>query len=169
LSAANVTVEAKDSEKEIWVITVERGYEGESAAGEVEVSQHDAPGVESAPHVALAASRAWLALAKKLLARSGRDNGATGGKDKRKSNMGSDAEGAMSCIRQGLEELGDSYSNSELMPIKDDTRLKLARARELVRQGRAEDGVRMMLRVLETRIGLYVELHKKHGKVRVIK
>ena len=190
MSASNVTVHAKDSEKGIWAIRVERRYNGELAVGEVEVLQQDAPGAEHAPHAALAASRAWMALAERLLARGVRDSGATVDKSNGKSNMGSDMggdkndttkkgadtdagnkdiDGAIFCIQQGLEELGDSYSNSEIIPIKDDTDLKLAKAEDLLRQGRTEDGARMMLRVLQTRIALYVDLHKKHGKVRVIK
>jgi hypothetical protein len=69
-----------------------------------------------------------------------------------------DAKGAIACAHSGLEELGDDYF--ELGgDVEDDTGQKLLAAEALIERGREEDGARLMLRMLESRLGMYADLH----------
>jgi len=92
-------------------------------------------------HLPLAPSQDWLALGKAKLATK-------------------DVEGAIACAQAGLEELGSAY----LVPlIRDDTEIKLLLAEERLQEGHLEDGVQMMLRILESRLLLYAALRKTLG------
>ena len=91
------------------------------------------------PHLTLAGSRAWLALAQLWLAAN-------------------DYEGAITCAKAGLEELGDDdYASPK---VYDDTKMKLWLAQERIQEGHLADGADMMLRILHTRLNLYAQQHQ---------
>ncbi|BAZ32222.1 hypothetical protein NIES4074_47240 [Cylindrospermum sp. NIES-4074] len=130
------TIEAKGTNT--WLIRVERQFQGESAVGEVIVKQEIAPNQENPPHIELAGSRAWLALGERRLAVK-------------------DIAAAISCAQAGLDELGSDYASPLIV---DDTKMKLLIAEERIQEGHAEDGAKIMLRMLNTRTELYRNLHK---------
>src|SRR5262245_60525726 len=97
-----------------WLIRAEREHGGRSAAGQVVVTQHDAPQPGDSPHVPFAGARAWLDLARQQLAAG-------------------EADGAITDARSGLEELGKHYSSAS-KTMKDDTTLHIAVAEDLIEQ-----------------------------------
>ena len=71
-----------------------------------------------------------------------------------------DTEAAIKCAESGLAELGDDYADPG---VEDDTGLKLHAARDLIERGRAEDGARLMLRMLKTREALCKQRRSDRG------
>jgi len=136
MNVAPVTIEATTAHR--WKIRVERQFGGKQATGEVVVRQKQQPDAQDPPHRALAGARAWKELAEAAL-------------------QAGDAEGAISCGESGLEELGRNYAP---LGTKDDTKLKLLAANELVQQERTADGAELMLHMLGVRMELYTKLHR---------
>ncbi|MEW5857474.1 MAG: hypothetical protein AB1861_08840 [Cyanobacteriota bacterium] len=136
MTTSAATIEAKGANQ--WLIQVERHYQGESGIGKVVVKQETPPNQENPPHVAFAGSKAWLMLGESRL-------------------LVKDVEGAISCAQAGLDELGQDYASPL---VTDDTQMKLLAAKERIQEGHAEDGARIMLRMLKTRTELYAELHE---------
>lgn len=120
-----------------WAVRVERRSGNVRAAGEVLVRTQGPPDPSVAPHVRLAAARAWLGLGESALA------------------AGS-APRAYEAGRAGLDELGAEYAPEG---VKDDTQLKLLAADDLVSEGRLDDAARVVLRMLRTRSELYARRH----------
>jgi hypothetical protein len=108
----------------------ERG--GRRGDGEVVVR-----GPGDGDHARLAAARAWLELGTRFL-------------------CAGEVEEALASARDGLEELGPRYADSQAI---DDTDLKLAAAEEQIEAGNLADGASVALRVLETRTRLYRDAH----------
>jgi len=63
---------------------------------------------------------------------------------------------ALASARDGLEELGPRYIDSQAI---DDNDLKLAAAEEQIEAGNLADGASVALRVLEMRTRLYRDAH----------
>jgi len=120
----------------LWRVRIRRAHDGTQHAGEVVVR---APEVDrrEPPHVELAAARAWHGLSEAFL------------RDERVAS-------AIATARQGIWELGSDYSPTT---VKDDTRLKLAAAEDLLTNGREADAARMLDDVLSERIELYEQLY----------
>lgn len=91
------------------------------------------------PHLTLAGSRVWLALAQLWFAAN-------------------DYEGAITCAKAGLEELGDDYASPK---VYDDTKMKLWLAQQRIQEGHLADGADIMLRILHTRLNLYTQQDQK--------
>jgi hypothetical protein len=111
-----------------WTIRVERTLAGAAAEGTVVLSR-DEPA-----HIRLAAARAWLAVGQELQARG-------------------DAADAISAARAGIDELGDDYARRDAI---NDTDLKIYVAEDLIAEGRVDNAATTLLRVVETRIALYL-------------
>ncbi len=124
--------------KNKWRMRAERQHQGHSASGEAVVIQSTAP-TGDAPHAALAGARAWLAL----------------GRARQTAN---DNEGAITCAWAGLAELGPDYNSPDL-GIKDDTRLHVDLAEDLLENGRQPEAVRRLLQALGDRLDMYVNWH----------
>jgi hypothetical protein len=122
-----------------WLIKAQRGRGGQTAVGQVVVIQSTAPTPDSAPHAPLAGARAWLALAKA-------------------HEAANDADGAIADAQAGLAELGRGYHGSG-QGIKDDTRLHIELAEDLLENGRQAEGVRALIGALESRLSMYARLH----------
>ncbi len=121
-----------------WLIKVEQSFQGESAIGKILVKQETTPTSGSSPYIKLALSKAWLALSEsKLLAK--------------------DVTAAIFCAQTGLDKLGSDYTSPLTV---DDTGMKLLVAQDRIQEGHPEDGAKIMLRMLHTRIELFVELHQ---------
>jgi len=120
------------------LILVVRQYADRAATGTVGLRRVKAnDDGSSSPHLKLAGSRAWLALGEQRL-------------------TGADWTGVIACARAGLEELGQRYAPPT---VADDTELKLSAAEERLKQGHAQDAATVMLRILNERTRLYVQLH----------
>jgi hypothetical protein len=111
-----------------WTIRVERTLAGAAAEGTVVLSR-DEPA-----HTRLAAARAWLAVGQELQARGA-------------------AADAIAAARAGIDELGYGYAPPEAI---DDTSLKIGAAEDLIDKGRVDNAATTLLRVVETRIALYL-------------
>jgi hypothetical protein len=122
----------KDGE---WVVRVTRSQGAASKTGSVVIRQATEPSAAAPPHVALAAARAWLALGNDALAAK-------------------HVDAAIQSARAGLAELGNDYAPPD---VDDDSGLKLHAADELIHSGKADNGAAMMLRMLSTRIQLYLQ------------
>jgi hypothetical protein len=114
-----------------WTIRVERTLGDASADGRVVLRRRELG------HTRLAAARAWATLGRRLQAAAATAD-------------------AITASRHGLDELGADYAARAAL---DDTALKLAAADDAIADGRHAAGVDILLRVLETRIRLYVERH----------
>jgi hypothetical protein len=115
-------------------LRVERTQADLAATGEVQLRDASAEG----DHERLAGARAWLGLVEQALAEG--DPGA-----------------AVGAARAGLDELGEEYAPDG---VEDDTTLKVYAAEELVGEGDAEGGARMLLDLLRERAALYAERHR---------
>lgn len=111
-----------------WTISVERTLGAVSKQGSAVVRQNDVT------HARLAGARAWSAVGRGL-----QGEGAF--------------EDASTAARNGIEELGKEYAPRTAV---DDTALKLRAAAERIAAGHPEDGAEVLLRVLDTRMRLYV-------------
>jgi len=121
-----------------WIIRASRGYNKESAIGQVLIKAQARPNPSSSPYIMYAGARAWLELGNQLLA-------------------GGEATGATHCAQSGVAELGDDYAGDDVI---DDTGLKIHAAEELIEEGRSIDGARLFLKMLQIRTDLYKKLHK---------
>jgi hypothetical protein len=130
-----VTIESKGNNQ--WLVRVTRTCADATMAGEVVVKQSSAPSAADAPHTGLAGSMAYLALGKSKLAAG-------------------DAQNAVDCAKKGIDELGNDYAAPT---VSDDTGMKLLAAQDRIETNHIADGATVMLRMLETRIGLYKQLH----------
>jgi hypothetical protein len=120
-----------------WTVHVTRAF-GEQSREGVAVGRGGARSdVEHGPAVALAGSRAFLALGNASLEKERFDD-------------------AIACARAGLKELGNDYAPGDAV---DDTTLKLAAAEESIQNGQTPGGARTMMRTLEVRTRLYVKRH----------
>jgi hypothetical protein len=115
-------------------LRVERTQADRSAPGEVQLRDASAQG----SHERLAGARAWLGLTEQALAEG--DPGA-----------------AVGAAQAGLDELGEEYAPDG---VEDDTTLKVYAADELVADGDAEGGARMLLDLLRERAALYAERYR---------
>ena len=70
-----------------------------------------------------------------------------------------EAGDAVTAAQAGLNELGDDYRPRG---VKDDTMMKIDAAEERIAEGAVADGAAVLLRMLETRIQLYVQNHGPH-------
>ena len=120
------------------LLIVVRRYADRVATGTVGLRRAKATEDQSSsPHLKLAGSRAWLTLGEQRLTVQ-------------------DWTGAIACARAGLEELGQRYAPPT---VADDTELKLSAAELRLREGHAQDAATVMLRILNERTRLYVQLH----------
>jgi hypothetical protein len=128
----STTIERKQDDA--WIIRVTRAHGAASAKGVVAIRQATEPAAATAPHLALAGARAWLALGNQALA-------------------GKRDDEAIACARAGLNELGHDYAPPT---VEDDTELKVLAADDLIKDGKRSAGAAMLLRMLEERMQLYV-------------
>jgi hypothetical protein len=122
-----------------WLIRAERERAGQSASGQVVVTQSGPPDAGDSPHVPFAGARAWLDLTRQRLAAG-------------------EVEGAIADARAGLEELGQHYKSASTN-VKDDTSLHIAVAEDLIEQGRKDEAARRLLQTLEIRLQLFSQLY----------
>lgn len=116
----------------------EHSLKGRTASATVVVKQ----GTDGATaHRILAGARAWLLLGQEF-------QGAA------------DTDAAIQCARAGLTELGEDYADPR--NTIDDTGLKILAADERIQKGFPADGASVLLRMLESRIRMYVRLHADH-------
>jgi hypothetical protein len=120
-----------------WVVQVTRAHGDRSSDGTAVSRGAARASAESGPAVALAGSRAWLALGTSNIDQERFDD-------------------AIACARAGLTELGSDYAPRDAV---DDTGLKLLAAEDLIQNGEAAKGARTMLRMLEARTRLYARRH----------
>jgi hypothetical protein len=130
-----MTAKVEPGKEGQWTVRVNRTQNGVSSEGTVVIRQASAPAAGAPPHASLAGARAWLALGEARLQANRSDE-------------------AVSCAHAGIEELGADYAQDH---VKDDTGLKIHIADELIENGQAADGARMMLRMLAERIQMYVQ------------
>jgi hypothetical protein len=140
VSNTDIIVEAK--EPGAWSLETERRLGDHAARATAIVLVPGKPDPTSAPHAELVGARAWAALGSQCL-------------------TAEDAASAVSAARAGLKELGDDYRPRG---VKDDTLMKIDAADERIANGAVADGATVLLRVLETRIQLYVQ--KYNAEVR---
>jgi hypothetical protein len=95
------------------------------------------PDPDASPYRELVGARAWAALGAQSLSAA-------------------DAQAAVEAARAGLKELGDDYRPPG---VKDDTMLKIDAAEERVAEGAVADGAAVLLRMLDTRMHLYLQKH----------
>lgn len=116
-----------------WTVRVTRTQATYSATGEIITT--DAPSVTmTAPHVRLAAARAWHAIASEALA--------------------TDANASVAAARAGLDELGKDYRPER--GVRDDTTLLIGNADDQLAAGKAEGAARDLMGALASRMKLYV-------------
>jgi hypothetical protein len=118
-----------------WSLQAERHLGGRTAHGTAIVIAPDRPDPASSPHARLAGARAWSALGAQYLSAG-------------------DATSAAAAARAGLQEIGDGYCPPG---VDDDTMLKISAAEERIADGAVADGATGLLRMLDTRIQLYVQ------------
>lgn len=134
---ANSTITVEPKENNQWLIQVQYHYQSKSGTGGIIVTQETSPNAENLIYTSLAGSLAWLELSEqKLKAR--------------------DLDAALFCVQAGLDELGANYTSPLTI---DDTGLKLLLAAERIQEGYQEDGIKIMIRMLDIRTKLYADLH----------
>jgi hypothetical protein len=134
---SNISIEPQGEGR--WRIRAVRELGGASAEGEVVVKGSKSSVLVEVPHEVLAGSKAWLSLGEARF-----DEG--------------DLDGTITCVRKGLDELGDSYRSRE---VTDDSSLSILMAEDKIQQGRADSGARQLLDALRGRIDQYERLHKE--------
>ena len=135
MATTDAEIEAKGPD--LWVVRAIRVLNGASATCDVVVKQHEKPSASASPHEKLAGSNAWLALGEKLL-------------------EADDVTGAITCAREGLDELGKKYALQVLKMIQVwlycMQQIRLSKVGLRMAPGR-------VLRTLKNRVSLYQELH----------
>lgn len=117
-------------------ITVERSYRAQVASGAIVLAQAPQPDEGPSPHLKLAGSRAWLALAEKRAEQE-------------------DWAGAAACARAGLVELGlDSRS-----PVAGERPSQPVGADDGLGAGRVRSGALLLMRNLRIRTEYYRQVH----------
>jgi hypothetical protein len=119
-----------------WTVRCERRIGDHTATGEARIQGESLDHVNP-PHAVLAGARAWLVLGQRGIAAGHFTD-------------------AITATRGGLDELGNTY---RAPGVKDDTGMKIDAADEQITEGHSDAGARVLLRVLEARIGLYIEAH----------
>ena len=119
-----------------WTVSVTLKAAAGSAAGSYTLRTDAEPDAESPQHIALGRAAAWLAIGRTVVAE--------------------DVAGARDAAEAGIDALGTAYRPPR---VKDDTKMKLAAGRERIDAGAEQDGVEVMLDVLEQRMRLYYEAH----------
>ncbi|HEY0476902.1 MAG TPA: hypothetical protein VGD37_05230 [Kofleriaceae bacterium] len=137
MTASNTSITVAPSGAGAWSLETERRVGEHAARGTAIVLAAAKPDPAAAPHAELAGARAWAALGAQRLSAG-------------------DAADAVTAARAGLEELGDDYRPRG---VKDDTMMKIDAAEERITEGAVADGAAVLLRMLETRIELYVQNH----------
>lgn len=132
----DITVEAKGPGE--WSLETERRLGEHAARATAIVVASSKPDPAAPPHAELVGARAWAALGTQRLSAG-------------------DASNAVSAARAGLKELGDDYRPRG---VKDDTMMKIDAANERIAEGAVADGAAVLLRMLDTRIQLYVQKHR---------
>ncbi len=117
----------------LWRVRAERAQGGHTATGEALLRE------SGGAHMALAAGRAWQALAQACLAAE-------------------DEAGAWAAARAGLDELGDRYS-ARSMGVIDDTSLHIDMAEEQLATGAAKAAAARLIEVLKQRLAMYTRRH----------
>jgi hypothetical protein len=115
-----------------WSVSVERSL-GDLSAAAAATFEGGAPDGAAPPHANAAGARAWLVLGRQLL-------------------EAGDPDAAADCASKGVEELGGVYAD---MTTVDDTGMKIAAARTLIRDGRVADGAGTLLNMLDARLEMY--------------
>jgi hypothetical protein len=134
-SNTNITVEPKGAGE--WSLETERRVGARAARGTVIVVAAEKPDPAASPHAELVGARAWAAVGAQCLSDG-------------------EAGDAVTAAQAGLKELGDDYRPRG---VKDDTMMKIDAAEERIAEGAVADGAAVLLRMLETRIQLYVQNH----------
>jgi hypothetical protein len=121
-----------------FIVYARRVCSGQSVSEQVIVRHSGEVDPERLPHIQLAASRAWLRLGQRLLGQR-------------------DADGAVTCARGGLEELGKDYGakSKEGVTLSDDSDTRIRSAETIIAAGRASVGAETLLGVLSLRISIY--------------
>jgi len=120
-----------------WSLETERQLGGHAARATAIIVAPTRPDPTAPPHAELVGARAWAALGAQLVSAG-------------------DAASAVSAARAGLKELGDDYRPRG---VKDDTMMKIDAADDRIAKGAVADGATVLLRMLDTRLQLYVQAH----------
>jgi hypothetical protein len=131
-----------EHEPGVWMLRATRQQGGHQAHGEILLQAASAP-VKGSLHAAAAGGRAWLKLGQARL-------------------QAADTNGAIAAAYAGLEDLGRDYAPPG---VRDDTTLKIDAAKERINEGHVADGARVLLRVLDARLQMYLLGHE--GTVRL--